>query len=467
MTELKEKLSYQLMIKVFIIIDNGQMSELKLIESFRELYKSGIEVTFMVKVGDDKLQIITLNQFKNYSLEYHQDVASFDQLFYDKGINRWTINASFHHDPPFSFISENGSGHGSSVKFLNLLCVYINTTLTDTSYTEITLSYQIPMYIFYDASTNYPYPYEFLQYCVLVPKAKVLSRLWAMVNALEFSLLMCVPVFIFLSGIFWYYIVKGTSYQRSFYDIYFLLYGMLITNSTHIPLQSKTERIFCLSFIILCFYLLFGFNCKLTALLVSPIYAKDLNTLRDLYNMTLIQNDDFSITMMEHLRTKVELYNFGKFNKTFLQQLCTEVILQFCPECIQVVRCESANKFIKSPENFKNGVIQYHIVEEEVASRLKAFFLRKRSPLLKHINLLMGKLFESGIWQFWASERPFQAVEAKAREKVVEDQENGFIQIETILEFWKIFAVGYGLALIAFLGEIIHFRMKRYWQRKM
>ena len=97
------------------------------------------------------------------------------------------------------------------------------------------LSFFLDQYLY--SATKFPifqfsYPLDFNHFCFLVPKGQVLNNIWVMTRAFTISLLICIPIFFFLSGIYWYYIVRGTPHQKSIFDIYFLLFGMVLDQTS-------------------------------------------------------------------------------------------------------------------------------------------------------------------------------------------------------------------------------------------
>ena len=474
-----------------IILEEGHIPERKVCEFFIHFKGSFHEIVLIGKIASEgKTQFITSNSFSNNSLEYHKNISSLHQLFYDKGINQLDLKIGISHDPPFAFVSRTKEVSGPVTKYKALLCKTLNSTCfvnnKDFNF-DLILSFQVPRdgQVMRLQSFSFSYPIEFNHYCLLVSKAKVLSSLWGMAYALEHKLLICVPIIFIMSGIFWYYIVKGTETEKSLYDIYFLLYGIMINNSTYIRLKARIERIFCLSFIVLSFFLLFGYTCKMISFLVVPEYEKDINTLSNLHGMKILYTPTYDKIVFKMSKHHFRDFQNLKINRSLylamkdffvptridpkehdLTSNIYEVFLPIYPGNCQILYCDAAKMFAKSTDNLKDDLVQYHVMKEEAAVMHKSFNAKARSPVMKYVDLLNARLIESGIWKFWGTERPFQARRTADSHQKQEHQNKGTLGMSTILEFWKILFGGFFLALFAFLGEILYFFIIKFLNKK-
>ena len=458
--------------KTILVLEGPPLSEMEMKKVFialKQFLRGLSQLVIMVSMLDfNDTQLITSNIYDNKSLQFHPHDSSLDQLFFDKVINQknFGIRVNFR-NPPFTY-EKNGVIQGVIKKYTPVLCQSMNTTCRITDRDKdfnyfLTLSYFGDQLIVPKFAFEFSYPYNFHHYCILAPKAEQLSSLWSMAHALERSLMICIPVFFALCGFYWYYIVKGTPDRKSFYDIYFLLFEMLITNGTHIRLQSKTERLFCISFIILSFYLVFGYTCKLTALLVAPQYDRDINTWHDIVakDFFVIYSSSVGHVVMPILMQKERKYmkeNIFK-NNVFLDRFPPNRFGVFLNSSLdtrltQVVDCNIAEIFIKSKENFVDGVAQYHKMAEKIDLIFKLFFSTVRCPAMIHVNKLNARLMESGIWKQWEDEE-HSAIVLKAGQVTGESTDS--LQTQTLLEFWKVLIVGYLICLLVFIGEILWF----------
>ena len=280
-----ETLILQAAIKILLVLELGTVSELEVVDIFKTFNGNHFhEFALFANIeGKRDRQLLTCNAFQNDSIKTHEGATSLNQIYYDKGINQQNFNIVMRNSTTMSLVG----------KYDKIFCQFINATciikvLCKELCSLVFNSYGNPCLFFEqcsgfppDVSYDFSYPFEFQRFCILLPKGSAISNLWAMVHAFEYKLLIGFSIFFIFSGIYWYYIVKGTSSEKKLLDIYFCLFGMLITNGTHLRLENRIERIFCLSFIILSFYMIFGYTCKMTSLLVVPQYEKELATMKE------------------------------------------------------------------------------------------------------------------------------------------------------------------------------------------
>ena len=415
--------------------------------------------------GMQELQVITNEFLFDAQLRYHNNVENMSQLFYDKSFTQPFVGMFVsNNQPPLSFYSDDQSISGVLVDFTLFFCEKLNISCKVTKSSGF--MYQIHLFLKYDMDQYYmmktesfafTYPLEFNHYCILVPKAHVLSDLFAMIHAIEYSLFICIVIFFLICGIAWYFSVRKTLFQKSLSDIYFRLYGMLITNSYNFRLIHKYERIFCISFISLSFFVIFGYNCKLTALLVSPVYELDMNTLNDLANKnsTVFWSSEYH-PIFEYFRKNQLSYLtlFTDIEGLEANRLGVHLSHMGDRKLCQLTNCKTAYLFVNSPENFKNGQLQYHVMDQQFTFKFNSFYSHIRVPLIKHIDELNKKLVESGIWQYWHN---LHDLNGNGTISSFDTSNQNFLKSETILEFWKIIGLGYLIALFVFLGELIYY----------
>ena len=461
--------------KLIFLMDNVSDQEIKIF--FEHLNSLKFHDIIVIANNGSETKLLSPNAFENKSLIKRSSLASISELFNDKIINlhQSLLLIRVNHEPPYVFISDNGTVSGVVNKFLDFFCAKVNATCRVNhpkidSVFLIGLNFYSDQNLYTESSVfSFTYPIGFNHYCILVPKSKMLSRLWAMKNAFEDSLIQCVLIIIILCVILWYYIVKGTPHQKSLLEILFLIYGMLITNSISKLLKYTNERIFCLSFIIMSFYLLFAYNCKLTALLLVPEFEKDIDS------FTEAEHHNISIIFPQGLRNALyhndSRYIFDhsiiesiEYEQSFPKKDNFGIYLPFSDDkkLGQLVNCETAKIFVSSQGNLRNGEIQYRIMQEQLVITLKSWYLTFRHPILNQMNILNAQLIESGIWQLWENGKTSYSYNSSARneENLENSNDKRLLESQIIFEFWKILLVGYVTAVIALMGEILVSRYK-------
>ena len=457
--------------KTILVLEGPFLSQMEVKKIFIALkqFRRGLsQLVMMVNILDfNDTQLITSNFYNSKSLQFHHHDSSLDQLFFDKVINQMDFRIHVYREKKSFNHNRNGVLKEMIKKYISILCKSMNNTCRITNRDKdfdffLMVSYGGDQLLVPEFAFEFSYPHNVHHYCILASKAELLSSLWSMTHAFEINLMICVPIFFALCGLYWYYIVKGTPQRKSIYDIYFLLFEMLITNCTHIRLQSRAERIFCISFIILSFILVFSYTCKLTALLVAPKYDRDINTWQD------IVTKNYSVTFSESVGKDVTrvLWNRGtdSSRNSFFKPL--EQLIRFHPnrfgvflnssldrQLTQVVDCYIADIFIKSTENFVDGVAQYHKMDDKVDIIYNVFFSSVRSPAIFYVDKLNARLMENGLWQHWENE---EHSKASLRADLGESRTDS-LQTQTLLEFWKVLFVGYMFCLLAFIVEIVCF----------
>lgn len=415
--------------------------------------------------------ILTSDLSKDTLLVEHQNFSSINELFYDKmaNLNQQLLPMFVYNDPPFAYVSQNGSMKGITNRYQIELCARINATCQiftkGNKFYKIRLNLVSDQFLYINKPVlSFTYPIGFNNFCVLVPKGQMLSRLWAMKNAFSESLFIFVLIIFALSVILWYFIVKGTSYEKTFSDILFLLFGILLTGNINRPLKFANERVFCLSFIILSFYLMFFYSCKLTAFLVVPTFEKDIVDLfePDSKELTIIiPNGQFS-ALSGFFKNPAAYRKFrmlsSEYEKIHPKKDYLGIFLPYTKNLSlgQMVHCEAARQFVNSQANLKDGVIQYHMMKEEIFVGHRSWSTMFRHPVIKQMDTLNAQLIESGIWQFWQNEKVSFFHESLDNKESPENmQMEGFLKTDTFLEFLKVLLTGYFLASIAFIAELL------------
>lgn len=443
--------------KIVLVLVGELQDNQQLVDRFTDLLKRNFHDNVIILIKNTiSAQVFTANAYKNNTLERHSNVTSMKTIFYDKteNLNQFNLFLNYRNDREYNYKNKEKVARHYKKMFCDKINASCDLRTRFNHYTHINLKFNLDeISLISNPIMSFSYPIMFHNLCVLVPKGQVLSSLWAMLNAVQYNLLICIVIIIILSGILWYYIVKGSDNQKPILKIYFLLYGILITNSVNSRLSSVTERIFGLSFIIGSFYLVFGYNCKLTSLLVVPQYEKDIDAFKDLVakNKTIIHPPQiqgsyipFDITINNYTNQQYEY-------ETNSSQDQYGVFLSFTNDkrWVQMVDCAAAKAFHSSHANFKNGIMQYHIMKEQCSFQLKSMYASFRSPLIKKIDIINSRIIESGIWNHWENEnKSFDP-------SVSRIDTSGFLQSGTILEFWLVLLFGYVLSTFVFFGEII------------
>lgn len=459
------------------------MSKAQIIDIFNQFKAVNFHEFAVVTQIENKvgLKFITNRLYSNISLRFHRNVKSLDQLFYDKGINQQDLMISSHFELPFSSVSEDGQVSGMILKYVTGLCESINASCElqkkNTKDTDIILNFYLNQ-IYY--TTNGPknfmfsYPVGFRHLCVLVPKGEIINGLLNLFPVIYLGFKIGVPILFVMCALYWYFIIKGTPFEKNLFDIYFFLFEMLITNSLYKSPKLSTERVFCLSFIFVSLTFICGYTSNLISLLVAPKCEKDINSMAELQHMKLTVIYPFEhgfLLFNDHMLRNATDY-FSRYfissyiyNLTFPTQKRRGIFLEHTHNrsLSQMVDCQVAENFIKSKANYISGSPRYHIMGEQLILGHKSFLTRNRSPFMKYVNLMNAKLIESGIWNFWVFEQQNES-SLESEKKIIENKD--IFQSETIIQLSKFFLVCYGTAFIAFFCEVIHFKISKYLKKR-
>ena len=465
-------------LKIIYILENTTISENQAKNILNQFSSAKFhEFALIASINNKRgLQVLTNTKLLNNSMRYERKVKSLDQLFYDKGVNQ-ELRLWVSHEPPFAYVSNDGNYSGMVKKYVEILCDMNNNTCEIISKdppnekrkpADLILSYGLSQINYFKTKKfEFSYHLEFKRFCILVPKGKFLNTLWDLMPVVPLIFKICVPIGAILCGMYWYYIVKGTASERNLYDIYFLMYAMFITNGLYKSPKLTTERIFCVFFILVSMFFICGYISKLTSLLVAPKYENEIDSIKELESrkIKVIYPFEYGYSLLlSYLNESFNKYFISnrQYSEQFLKLNRDGIILKLSQNksLSQMVDCQIAERFIKSNANFKNRIPQYHIVKEQIVLDLNSFYAHFRSPFMKHVNLLNGKLSESGIWQKWFRDTDFDkdVNDKGSREAVIE--ENDILSAETVLEFGKILLIGYGLALCAFFVELVYFKFQ-------
>ena len=474
--------------KFLLILDSSPFPHstiAKILEIFRDYHNFVVMSQIQGTVGQ---KLLTLESLQNQTINYNKDVLTLDHLFNEKSIEKLNLFISIARNPPLSFVPEDqviNATWSEPVQFANLLCQQINGTCTFTADVHSNLilnNFLDACSISKECSPNkshnsltfeLSYPLGIQEYCILLPKGVVLTSFWSIIHSFESMLFVYIPIFFFLSGIYWYYIVKGTPSEKKLQDIFLLLFGILITSGTHTKLNYRTEKILCFSFIVLSYYLLFGYTCKMTSFLVVPEFEKIMTTIKetDVMGMQIIipfelerslsfhadkDLDRSTLVLPNLINTFSYTHEFDAKPDRFGLFITTTEDKNFG----QAFSCEVANMFVKSTANYKKDLPQFYILKEKLLLLHKYSIVRDQIPVMEHVNLLNGRLAENGILNFWKSGRPFEAVGNKTIEEKKLDNET-FFKTGTVHKFWKILISGYLCALFIFCIEWVVFKLKK------
>ena len=469
-------------IKVLLVLDTkiSERKAEKILDQFNNemFYEFALIASIDNKNG---LKILTNTKLVNNSMRYERKVKSLDRPFYDKGINQ-NLRLYIDNEPPFAYVSNDGNYSGMVKKYAKTLCGMNNVTCEifsiarEVSEKQLTIDLSLTYTVTQGGDPHFAnvfefsYPLEFRHFCILVAKGKILNSLRDLLPNISLIFKIGIPICFMLCGIYWYYVVKGTPHEKNLYDIYFSMYAMLIYSGIYKSPKLSAERILFLSFILISTFFISQYTSILTSLLVAPQYEKDINSLEELESkkMTVIFPGQYGITLY-HNYLNTEYYDkyFISTKLLFNQTSRNEIFLEFTQNksLSQMIDCQIAKNFIQSNANLKNGLTRFYIIKEQYLLHLNSFHAQIRCPFMKHVNLLNAKLKESGIWQKWQKDTDFDRDDHGKESQKAVDEDVEVLPAETILEFGKLLLVGYGLALLAFLSEVVYFKCKNWYTK--
>ena len=231
-------------------------------------------------------------------------------------------------------------------------------------------------------------------------------------------------------------------------------------------------------------YTLLMSNCysgDLVSQLVSPQKTKQINDIASLASKTykIVAEEYYVLFFEKNMNSSKEFASFK--NKFFPVKGKEEVLEQIAKQEPGVAFLSKRNEidgyFRKKVAFTKEGHRFYHLVRECAVPNFLTYIVQYGSPYLSRINIILARLFESCIQDFWDDLHPDHNYEPdeishkmahkmKAENEIKEGEQKQKLRLEHLQTAFYLLISGQTLALITFLMELSYRKYFLYRRKK-
>lgn len=116
--------------------------------------------------------------------------------------------------------------------------------------------------------------------------------------------------------------------------------------------------------------------------------------------------------------------------------------------CPHLLTCEQAYKIAIFGIDPKHGLNEFYVMPQRVSWIIRQSTFAKNSPFLEHYQLIYHRLYNTGLWSYWATS---YINENKPPVDYVED----LLSFRDLISLWWILVCGFLLSSLVLAGEIL------------
>ncbi|KAJ9599501.1 hypothetical protein L9F63_010033 [Diploptera punctata] len=251
------------------------------------------------------------------------------------------------------------------------------------------------------------------------------------------------------------------SYKSGITTLYYC-FGVLIAESIALP-NSSSVRLFFLSW--LCYSLSINtvFQAYLTTFLIDPGFRPHFKTFKELLDSDMkLGTIEFDLYLYNYSSSEYISRILEKNEDCSFKNHCVEWAIKY--KNLSVIQSELNIAYLIAASLIGSSADDTNLLcgIDEVVQHLKLVTLMpKGSPLYQSVNDIIVRITEAGLYKQWLNLFLYeQKIKNKKYLPFRGSDEYTVLTLAHMQSPFLVMTLGYGLSIIMFTGEMIHFRIK-------